>query len=248
MVTRNNQVCTIYLLINKINGKIYVGQTWNTLSKRMGKEGCSYSNSPYIFNAIQKYGTDNFYYEILAECSSQYVADYLENSYINEYQSRDHIIGYNLKEGGSVGKHSEETKKKISETLKENTSRWTPEELAERSKPISEYWKGKKRGPQTKEHRAKVIQTLQPGGYAGHHHTEESKFAMSQKLTGTKRDPESIAKGAKKKQMPIERERVIIKAYRENMTFNEMVEKFEVGRGGIYRVLDRNNIPRRKEK
>ena len=147
----NNSICTIYLLTNAVNSKIYVGQTWFPLNIRMGKEGSNYRNSAYLYNSIQKYGSDNFQYEILAQCSAQSVADYLEDIYIQEYNSTDHSTGYNLKEGGSAGKHSEETKNKISATLKVQVAEWTDEERTLRSAPISGYWEGKKRGPHTEE-------------------------------------------------------------------------------------------------
>src|ERR1700743_807675 len=106
--------CTVYLLTNSINGKIYIGQTWEQPVEKRMKGGSKYANSPYIFAAIQKYGVENFKYTILAECKTQEEADRLETENITKYDSRNPEIGYNLKEGGSHGKHSEESKLKIS--------------------------------------------------------------------------------------------------------------------------------------
>lgn len=70
----------------------------------------------YVNNQSHKYGPDKFVIELLATTSSQIVADYLESSYIKEYDSisSPNGIGYNLKDGGSNGKLSQETKDKMS--------------------------------------------------------------------------------------------------------------------------------------
>jgi hypothetical protein len=125
-----NTYCTIYLLRNKYNNKVYVGQTWVSLPDRFNN-GYGYINCSYLYNAIQKYGKDNFEYEVIAICSDQNIANYLEDCYINFYHSRDQTYGYNIKTGGSNGKLSEETKKKISESLM-GVNTWT------KGRPVSE--------------------------------------------------------------------------------------------------------------
>lgn len=45
---------------NKINNKVYIGQTHQTLKERWGKNGSGYRTSPHFYHAIQKYGWDNF--------------------------------------------------------------------------------------------------------------------------------------------------------------------------------------------
>jgi group I intron endonuclease len=103
--------CLIYLLTNTLNNKVYVGQTWKTLAQRFGY---GYKGSLHIFNAINKYGKENFRYTILTVCSTQKIANYWEDYFIVKYDSIN--TGYNIKNGGSKGKHSEETKKKMSES------------------------------------------------------------------------------------------------------------------------------------
>ena len=125
-----NTCCTIYLLRNKCNNKIYIGQTWVSLQARFNN-GYGYMNCYYLYNAIQKYGKDNFEYEVIAICSDQDTANYLEDYYINYYNGRDQKTGYNIKAGGSNGKLSEETKKKISESLM-GVNTWT------KGRPVSE--------------------------------------------------------------------------------------------------------------
>jgi group I intron endonuclease len=95
---------------------IYIGQTWNSLQDRYNN-GYGYINCIYLNNAIQKYGKDNFGYQILTVCGTQETANYWETYFINKFNSVDRAIGYNLRHGGSNGKLSPETKRKISESL-----------------------------------------------------------------------------------------------------------------------------------
>lgn len=64
-----------------------------------------------------KYGFENFTFEILKDnIQSKKELDSLEREYIKKYASLTSQNGYNVELGGnSVGKHSEETKRKISE-------------------------------------------------------------------------------------------------------------------------------------
>jgi group I intron endonuclease len=109
-----NEVCSIYLLRNKINNKVYIGQTWQLPKYRFGTNGRGYVECTHLHNAIQKYGWDNFEHTILGTALSQEEADKKEDDFINFYNSRDTKLGYNIKSGGSRGKLSDETKRKLS--------------------------------------------------------------------------------------------------------------------------------------
>ena len=90
----------IYKLTNKVNGKVYIGQTVKSLDWRM-KQHLSKVNvgsNTYIHNAIRKYGWDNFDVEVVANASSKEELDYLEKYYIKQYDSVN--TGYNLSFGG----------------------------------------------------------------------------------------------------------------------------------------------------
>lgn len=115
----SNMYCVIYLLKNVINSKVYVGQTWRPLSKRFSE---GYRHSHHIKSAINKYGKDNFYYVVLTVCHTQQIADYWEKYFIVKYDSINN--GYNLREGGSNGKLSEETKRKISKAQSGENGFW----------------------------------------------------------------------------------------------------------------------------
>lgn len=103
----------IYLHVNKLNGVTYVGIThYTNPNKRWGKSGQLYKHSIKFYNAIQKYGWENFEHIILGK-SNKEVAIKLEKALIAYYKS----IGksYNIAEGGEGAESfSEETKIKLS--------------------------------------------------------------------------------------------------------------------------------------
>lgn len=120
--------CEIYKITNISNGKIYVGQAVSHIlnHKRYrpyGHEGrfrCHISEafstkknqSHYLNNAIRKYGVTDFMIELI-ECCELEKADEREIHYIKELNSL-FPNGYNLKNGGSVFTHSDESKKRLS--------------------------------------------------------------------------------------------------------------------------------------
>lgn len=97
----------IYKYTNLINGKVYVGQTKRTLSRRSsGKSLMGYSRCTYFWNAIQKYGVENFKSEILVDkINSQEEANRLEQFYIKQYKSNNEKYGYNISSGGNSRDH-----------------------------------------------------------------------------------------------------------------------------------------------
>lgn len=90
----------IYVYTNKVNGKKYVGQTSRFLRERAGKNGCQYNKSSRFWNAIQKYGWDNFSPEILYDNLTKDEADELEIKTISDLQTTDDKYGYNIALGG----------------------------------------------------------------------------------------------------------------------------------------------------
>lgn len=101
----------IYKWTNKTNGKIYIGQTMN---KKGYKERWSqhisnskiYKGRNYFYNAIRKYGKDNFTKEILYELKSsnkielKSQLDRLEIELIDKYNTTNPTRGYNSTKGG----------------------------------------------------------------------------------------------------------------------------------------------------
>lgn len=95
-MTNELTLYNIYVIKNKINNKLYFGQTINSLQHRF-KEHCKKSNNcKKIRNAIQKYGKENFWIELVATTYNETLVNYLELFYIKTYNSTNN--GYNILE------------------------------------------------------------------------------------------------------------------------------------------------------
>lgn len=96
----------IYKITNKINNKIYIGQTYNkTIYDRFNrhiKEANANSKS-YIDRAINKYGKDNFICELIDTAKTLQELNQKEIYWIDYYNSTNKNIGYNLTPGGDGG-------------------------------------------------------------------------------------------------------------------------------------------------
>jgi group I intron endonuclease len=167
----------IYKITNKINGKIYIGQTIQTLKERWKQHKKVGSNCCYLKKAFVKHGIDNFEFKLICICFDEDLNKY-EIQYMEKYNSMV-PNGYNLRKGGNNGKHHEETKKKISEALKDRTDIFRPNlgkiVSEETKKKISNALKGRK-------------DIIRPSHHLGKPHTEETKKKMSMwhKLKGKK--------------------------------------------------------------
>lgn len=108
---------SVYKITNLLDGKIYIGQSWDTKKRWADHRDQVNLDSPqYIHRAIRKHGLDNFYFEVLVQTCCQYCMDQLEEYFICLYNSHTPSSGYNQKSGGSAGRHSEESRKKMSES------------------------------------------------------------------------------------------------------------------------------------
>jgi group I intron endonuclease len=168
----------IYKITNKINGKIYIGETKekNPIKRwyghlhaiRRGK-GC-----PLLRAAFQKHGEENFTFEVIQECSKD-ERFIIEEQKIKEYNSMV-PNGYNATIGGMGGgfkgkKHSEETKKKMAKTISDMYAALTDErkeelrQIKRKPRTFSEEYKQKMRNYNlgkklSEETRAKISNSL----------------------------------------------------------------------------------------
>lgn len=100
----------IYKHTNKLNGKVYIGQTSQKPEYRWN-HGAGYSNgNAHFSSAIQKYGWDNFTHEILYEGLTLEEANRIEIELITQYQATDRRYGYNKQPGGGNKTVSDDTK------------------------------------------------------------------------------------------------------------------------------------------
>jgi group I intron endonuclease len=109
----------IYLLSNKINGKVYVGQSKDITKRWSDHRRAVVNNKPIqiVHHAMIKYGLDDFVFEVIFGCKTQDDINWAEEYFIKYYDSRNSKNGYNLTNGGSVAPKTEEWKQKVSQTL-----------------------------------------------------------------------------------------------------------------------------------
>ena len=126
-VIENGNYC-IYVHTSP-SGKMYIGQTKLKPERRWGKDGAYYLKKKdngeytqrYFAHAILKYGWGNFEHEIVASNLTKEEADNFEKLLIEKLNTTDSQYGYNIREGGSHGGLSEESRKKISDAFKGRT-------------------------------------------------------------------------------------------------------------------------------
>lgn len=109
----------VYKYTNIQNGKIYIGQTKNSLEERAQRDGLNYRECTRFYNAIKKYGWDSFVPTILADGLTVDEANYLEEYYIDFYDSTNPSKGYNLAAGGLNHSMGEESRSILSSKAKE---------------------------------------------------------------------------------------------------------------------------------
>lgn len=108
----NEKMFKIYIHLNKINNKAYIGQTCQSLNKRWGNGVC-YKHNPYFYSAIQKHGWENFEHIVWADNLTQEQANFIEKKLIDLFNTTNHKFGYNCRAGGDNRKHSQESIEKM---------------------------------------------------------------------------------------------------------------------------------------
>lgn len=94
----------IYKYTNLINGKIYIGQTKQTLEQRDYKHQTQLNDNTYFHRAMKKYGRDNFSLELIEDHIPFNQLNEKEKFYIDFFESFYTTgKGYNLTQGGQWG-------------------------------------------------------------------------------------------------------------------------------------------------
>lgn len=220
----------VYMHVNKINGKKYIGITKESLKKRWGCHGSQYihDNSGRFAKALIKYGWENFDHIVVCENLSQEEACAKEIELIAVYKTQDPDYGYNIQAGGQLGNDgvifSDESKEKM---RKAKLGKKLSEEH-KRKIGLSE--KGRKAALKTPEglqrlREANIGKTIPP----------EVRKKISNTLTGIKRSRETIQKR-------LESRKDLVKVYcpELELTFpsiNEAARSTSIHRANIQKCL-----------
>ncbi len=199
----------LYAHINKTNGKKYIGITCQSADRRW-RDGNGYKSNNHFYSAIKKYGWENFEHIVLKNELTKEDAEKLEAKLIEKYNTTNRKIGYNTKEGGgSNGRHTKETRKKMSQLCKQRPVDWQKirkmQELntgAKRNHEIGKKISQKKIGKKlTQEHIKNISES-----HKGHVHTEEQKKKIGESVKRAFSSPEmrkKLSKSGKQNQKSI---------------------------------------------
>lgn len=97
---------TCYKITNTVNGKLYIGQTNQTVDRRWKQHVYAsrrVSSREYTYalhEDIRRYGVDAFVTEVIDTTDSCKHIDVLERQYISEYATHVSCGGYNMTFGG----------------------------------------------------------------------------------------------------------------------------------------------------
>jgi len=94
----------IYKVTNKINKKFYIGKSKDIEKRWYGYKTFhgQHKRDSYFLRALQKYGPDEFIFEVIEECSLENLNE-REKFWIEKLQARNQEIGYNMRQGGDGG-------------------------------------------------------------------------------------------------------------------------------------------------
>lgn len=168
----------IYKITNRINNKIYIGQTTQELKTRWRSHNTN-SNCSVLYNAIQKYGPENFTIEEIDGANSLSELNYLEEHYIyiNDSMTPN---GYNIKKGGNNKRIPEETKIKIGNA---NRGRFVSEKTKNK---LSQ--KRKNRTPALGHSPSLIVRNKISLANKGKKRTQETKKKLSDSAMGNTRN------------------------------------------------------------
>ena len=211
----------IYLVINEINGKRYVGQTAFTLKKRKQEhfyEVKSNRDNSYFHKALRKYDPGTFKWKVIHKCNNKDELNKLEIYYIGYYNTFEN--GYNLAVGGngSIGyKHTDEAKQKMS--------------VFQKGKEFCEKYRKK-----ISENAKKRFSDIENHPMYGKKHTEKAKRKMSKLKKGKKFTEEhkrNISKAKKDKPCTEEHKRKISMAKKGILKTEETKKRMSIAKIGI---------------
>lgn len=179
----------IYIIKNKVNNKVYVGQS-KKLEQRYG--GHLYRlekkehHNEILQRAFNKYGADNFEYNILEEVLNDNTLNEREKYWIDFYGGINCNNIYNLKDP-LLNEHSDYVRKKLSKANSgKNNPNYGNKWTEEMKKEASIIKKGKSWEELYGEDKAKEMKENASKSQEGRTHSEEVKDKIRQHNIGEK--------------------------------------------------------------
>lgn len=198
----------IYKIENKMNGKVYIGSSYNIQQRMDGHKSLLKKTkhpNQYLQNSFDKYGLNNFVFEKIELINAENKLllnkelKKKEAYYIELYKSFNNEFGYNImgaKEGRII--FSDKMKQNISKHKKDYYKNH-PEQKERLSEQAKKIHTGRKRNQQTKNKISKALKGNKNG--LGRIVTEEIKQKLRMKRLGifkhTKESKEKISKSSK---------------------------------------------------
>jgi len=214
----------IYCILNRVNGKVYIGKSIRNFGVREnehfksaldGKTGCS-----YLFNAIRKYGREAFeIYLVSGWASSSDDLNAQEKAFVSKYRANEPQFGYNLTAGGDgMNSPSPEVRQKM--RLAKLGKKQAPEAIAKRAKAMvgntnclgrvqsseeramrsstsTKPMLGKQHSLETRQKISKSVSEVITGEanpFYGRQHSENTKETLRKANTGRKHTQEELLK------------------------------------------------------
>ena len=231
---------TVYLAVNGVNGKRYVGVTRFSVAKRWGEHRAraNMGLKSRFASAIRKYGAEQFTVDAIASCLSVEAASEVERAIIKQLAPE-----YNQTNGGEI-----------------TTGRRVAPEVAAR---IAASNRGKKRTPEMNaknsaakkrqisenpEYRAKVMAALKKASASvdrekqraaasassrGRRMSDEARSKLSASCMGRRYSREVTERGAAKKRKPL----ICTTTGTAFLSCEEAAEKLRVSTSSIYKIL-----------
>jgi len=179
----------IYKITNKVNGKVYIGQTTQTGGFRARYYGSIINTTNgHLKASINKYGVENFNIsEVYDIAFSKEELDIKETIYIQLYRSYEPQYGYNKELGGASGLPTIEVRKKMSKAQRGRLI------TNEHRKKISKSQKITLSRPEVKKKKSEAMKGVNNPNY-GKKFNEEHKRKISEALRGKKHSEETRKK------------------------------------------------------
>ena len=235
----------IYRILNKLNGKSYIGQTvydspkkrWNTHMNNCKND----KHQEHLYRAIRKDGIENFEMSIIYTCNKEELSE-LECKFIKEYNTFGNM-GYNMTSGGEGRrdcKASEETKRKISlagkgrvpteETRKKlslaNMGHKCTEETREKIRKTST--RVVKKAETIEKHKVALSKRIIK---------DSTREKLRKNMLGKPKSPDHIINIKKAKRKLTEEDVVFIRENPNKLQGKELAVKFNLSRTSISRII-----------